>query len=147
MKKRVSVWVVVVAVCCLLTACNFTTNFNDSIGITQMEAFPQVEKMISALAEQDMDGALELVHPDRKADAQEVLKQVADFLAGRKVTEMEQTNLSVKNTSSNQGNTRQENGTLSVVLEDGERLYLSVCYVTQENVEGFYTFQLVLGLV
>lgn len=147
MKKSVIILAVVVAACCLLTACNFTTNFNDSIGITQMEAFSQVEKMISELAEQDMDEALKLVHPDRKTDAQEMLEQVADFLAGRSAAEIEQTSLSVKNSTSAQGKVRQENGTLRVELDDGETLYISVSYVTQENAEGFYTFQLVLGLV
>lgn len=147
MNKRIRILIAALAVCCLLTACNFYTNFNDTTGSTQMESLPQVEKMMAALADRDMDAALELVHSDRTEDALAMLLPVANYLNGREVAQLEQTSLSVKNSASAQGSTRQENGALNVVLEDGEAFYLSVCYVTQENAEGFYTFQLVLGLV
>ena len=90
---------------------------------------------------------MQLIHSDRSADAMVVLTQVADYLDGRNIKSLEQTSMSVKNTASATGKTRQENGILYVTMEDGETFYLSVCYVTQDNAEGFYTFQLILGLV
>ena len=146
MKKVFRVFIVLI-LCGLLTGCNFTTNFNDSTGNTQMDALPQVEKMLDALSAGEMDTAMELVHPDRTAEAEALLTQFANYLDGRKAEKLEQTSMSVKNTASTFGNTRQENGTLQVTMEDGETFYLSVCYVIQDDAEGFYTFQLVLGLV
>lgn len=146
MKKVFRVFIVLI-LCCLLTGCNFYTNFNDATGNVQMDSFPQTEKMLEALAAEDMDAAMELVHPDRKTDAEVMLAQVANYLDGRKAEKLEQTSMSVKNTASTSGNTQQENGTLQVTMEDGESFYLSVCYVIQDDAEGFYTFQLVLGLV
>jgi len=146
MKKTLQVLIVVI-LCCLLTACNFTTNFSDATGNAKMDSLPQVEKMLDALIAEDMDTAMQLVHSDRKADAEVMLTQAADYLDGRRVEKLEQTSLSVKNTASTSGNTRQENGILYVTMEDGETFHLSVCYVAQDNAEGFYTFQLILGLV
>ena len=147
MKKQKIQLVLLVAIAYLMTACNFTTNFSDSTGNTKMEACQQVEDMMTALSQDDRETALALMYPEYASKLADIYEQLAGFMDGRKVSNMTQKSVNIKKSNGTDGKVQQETATFLVALEDGMELYLSVCYVTESNKEGFVSFQLVLGVV
>lgn len=147
MKRFLCLLAVIVAVSCLMTACNFTTNFSDGTGNTTMQSAPQVEEMMEALSSGDAEEARTLLHPDVAQNADGAIGQMADYLAGRRIAQMEQTAVTVNTSSGTGGSARQENGAFCVELEDGTVFYMSVVHLANNDGEGFVSFQLVLGLV
>lgn len=145
MKKLVCVILAAALLLPVLTACNFTTNFSDSNGTLAEQE--KVERMFAALASRDLEAAEALLHPDVAAEQADALEQLQEYLDGRKLADMTQLNWKVTSTASLGGKTRQESATYQVVLEDDTAFYLTVCYLTQEQAEGFSTFQFVLGIV
>ena len=146
MKKLICFLLVVLMTGFALTACNFYTNQTDNTGFSQMEALPKVKEMMTALADGDMQTSLALMRSDDK-NAEKSIDQMIRYLDGRQAEEIKQVSLDVKNTTNGSVTTRQEDGTLRVILDDGEQIYLSVCYITASGTEGFVTFQIVLGVV
>lgn len=147
MKRILTVTAIVLLAACLLTACNFNTNFSDTMGTTAAESTGKVENMLQALADGNTDAALALMHPDAVDKAENPIAQMSDFLAGRAVAEMNQTNLRVNTSSGTAGKTRQEVTNFQVILEDGTELYVAATYYSDKTGEGFVSFQLVLGVV
>ena len=147
MKKAVCICCVCVMILGLLTACNFNTNMTDSTGKTKMEALPQVEEMLQALAEEDGEKALGLMHPDAPNRSAQAIAQLSAYLSGRDVKSLEVQKLQKKNTSGTGGTKQQETATILVTMEDEEQFYLSVSYLTDAEKKGFVSFQLILGMV
>ena len=152
MKKLVCI--VLAMMCLLMAGCNFNTNFsNNGINVAQMEATPQVEQMLNALASKDMDAALALMHPSvinnaqKKENVTAMLQQMMNFVDGRAFQDLSQRSLNVKNSVGTAGSVKQENATFQVTFGTAEVCYLTVTSVTQDGKTGFISFQLVLGVV
>lgn len=147
MKKAFSVLAVAVAVIFLLSGCSFTTNFSDNTGASTMEAADKVEDMVAALTAGNMDTALALMHPNRTTDSEAGIKQMCEYLAGRKTVDLNHQSLRVSTRSGTSGDARQESAAIRAELEDGTVVFLSVTYLTDSTGEGFVSFQMVLGVV
>ena len=131
----------------MLCACNFTTNFSDSMGMTSAECVPEVEIVLQALTDGKIDEAKNHFHPDERENISDALAQMCDYLNGRVVSELTQQSFRVNTSTGTAGKIRQEAVTMKVVLEDGTVCYLSATHRSDNNGEGFVSFQLVLGVV
>lgn len=136
MKRVICLLATVVAVCCLFTAC----------GLGESQAKPKVEEMMLALAEGDDVAAEALMHPDVDQDAKEQLTQIKDYLAGRKVSSMEQKSISFNKFVGTNGKESREDVTYQVKLEDNTEIYISVSYLENASGSGFTAFQMSLGI-
>ena len=152
MKKIVCIALAVM--CLLMAGCNFNTNFSDGgINLAQMEAKPQLEQMLNALAAKDMDAALALMHPSvvdnaqKKENVKAMLQQMMNFVDGRTFQALSQQSLNVKNSVGTAGSVKQETATFRVTFGTAEVCYLTVTSVTQAGKTGFVSYQLVLGVV
>lgn len=145
--KRLCAVVAMLLTLCLLTGCNFTTNFSDNVGMTSAESREKVEEMLQTLMDGDMDAALALMHPEAVAKAENPIAQMSDFLAGRTVAEMNQTGVRVNTSTGTAGKTRKEVTNFLVRLEDGTEIHIAATYYSDNAGEGFVSFQLVLGVV
>jgi cobalamin biosynthesis Co2+ chelatase CbiK len=131
----------------LLCACNFTTNFSDSMGITSADCIPEVEAVLQALTDGKIDEAATHFHPNVAEKSDDALEQMRDYLNGRSVSELTQQGFRVNTSTGTAGKVRQEAVTMKVVLEDGTVCYLSATRRADNDGEGFVSFQLVLGVV
>ena len=147
MKRLICVLAAAMSILCLLTACNLTTHVADSYGMAVAESTSKVEKMMSALADDDLDTALSLMHPSVAETTADAVAQMRDYLAGRKVTELNQRSVNISTSAGTAGKSSREAATFQVVLEDGTKIYLSTAYYSDDLGEGFASFQIVLGVV
>ena len=147
MRRFICVLAAAMSILCLLTACNFTTHLADSYGMAVAERTSKVEKMMSALADDDLDTALSLMHPGAAEATADAVAQMRDYLAGRKVTELNQRSVNVSTSAGTAGKSSRESATYQAVLDDGTEIYLSAAYYTDASGEGFVSFQIVLGVV
>ncbi len=136
LKRVICLLATVVAVCCLFTAC----------GLGESQAKPKVEEMMLALAEGDDAAAEALMHPDVDPKAKEQLAQIEDYLAGRKVSSMEQKSISFNKFVGTNGKESREDVTYQVKLEDNTEIYISVSYLENTSGSGFTAFQMSLGV-
>ena len=146
MKKRVCLAMALLMVICCLTACSFTSSMLDTGG-GKLQATSKVEDMMTAMAENRLEDAKALMHPTAAAQSVDPIAQMSAFLAGRKVTNMQQTTISVNTSTGTSGKTRQESASFQVTLDDGTAIHLAVTYLSNKAGEGFTSFQLVLGVV
>lgn len=150
--KRMIVVMVLLTCLQMLTGCSFNSSISNNTGITEMDAKYQVATMMEYLTAGDMDQALMLMHPDRTADAWERdkviyrLKQMIDYIDGRKCTAMQQQSLNVQNSVGTSGSTKQESAIFLVTLGDSTTFRLSVVYLTGNEQEGFLLYQIILGV-
>ncbi len=147
MRKWIAGMMAIVSLLCLLTACNFNTNFTDSTGNAEMKAAGKVEEMMVALTSGNGDAARNLMHPEVADRCEAAIAQMSDYVAGRKTTKLEQVSLTVNSSAGTAGNVRQEAAVFRVELEDSTVFFLSVTYVFNSDGEGFISFQIVLGAV
>ncbi len=129
-----------------LVACNFTSNFQDNLGLTEAKCREQVEQMLQSLTAEDLDTALALMHPGAKETAEKALKQLADYMAGRSVRQLEIQGVTVNTSSGSSGKIEQEKASFQAVLDDGTVFYIAAFYRTDRDGEGFVSFQIVLGV-
>ena len=130
-----------------LTACNFSTNFHDNLGVTEAQCTDQVEQLLQALTEDDLAAALETMHPGTADWAESGLEQLRDYLAGRKVLKLNLQGVSRNTSSGSSGKVEQEQAAFQAVLADGTVCYISAVYRTDKDGAGFVSFQLILGVV
>ncbi len=147
MVKKIACVILTMALClCVLSACNFTSNISNSFG--QMQEQEKVDSMLSALSSGDASAAKALLHPDVSAENAQTLVQLQQYLNGRKVTDLKREGWSVSTSTVPFGGTiRQEKASFQATLDDGTVFHLSVCYVTEDQSQGFTAFQFVLGIV
>lgn len=146
MKRFLAVTAMLLVVC-LLTACNFTTNFTDSVGMTEAESREKVEQMLQALVDGDTDAALALMHPGAVERSETPIIQMSNYLSGHTVAKMTQTGVRVNTSSGTAGKIRQEATTFQVNLDDGAEVYIAATYYENSDGAGFISFQLILGIV
>ena len=92
----------------MLCACNFTTNFSDSMGMTSAECVPEVEIVLQALTDGKIDEAKNHFHPDERENISDALAQMCDYLNGRVVSELTQQSFRVNTSTGTAGKIRQE---------------------------------------
>ena len=125
MKK---LFTLILAISLLLTGCSYLA-----------EAEPQVEAMLDAIANEDVDAAIELMHPNSRYDKDVFSEQFTawcDVIQGRKCLEYSFTGISVQTNSSR----RTETASCKLTLEDGTKIILEYTYVEYPTVAGFSSF-------
>ena len=146
MKKIICITLVLFALLGCLTACNFTQNMSGATA-GEAEATPKVEEMMAALADDNTSDAKALLHPQVAETSDNAIAQMSAYLAGRGVDDMELTNITINTSAGTSGNVRQEKVVYRVALTDGTVIYLNVVYLSNNQGNGFASFQLVLGVV
>ena len=131
---------------CLLTVLAVVVGLFAACNLGESQAKPKVEEMMLALAEGDDAAAEALMHPDVDPKAKEQLVQIEDYLAGRKVSSMEQKNISFNKFVGTNGKESREDVTYQVKLEDNTEIYISVSYLENTSGSGFTAFQMSLGV-
>lgn len=147
MKKRTKriLFAIVAVVLMCLTACTFTSNLS---GISdKMQSKEQVGAIMAELAAGDVDGALKLMHPTVVLqEAENACNQMSTYLAGRKMIDMELTEINIHTSAGTSGKVRQEDAAFKVILDDDTNIYINFTYLSNRTGEGFLTFQIVLGM-
>ncbi len=146
MKKSISLILTIVLLAVCLSSCNFTQNLSGVLS-DSAEATPKVEKMMEALALDNTEDGKALLHPASAEESDAALDQISDYLDGRKASSMEVTSINISASTGTAGKVRQEQVAYKVVLEDEAVIYLSVNYLSDNDGEGFASFQLILGVV
>lgn len=146
MKKLFCFALVLAVLLGCLAACHFTKNVSGALA-SDPEATPKVEEMMIALAENRLSDVKALMHPQTAETADNAISQMSGYLAGRKISTMELTNITVNTSTGTSGNTRQERLNYRATLSDGTVIYLNVVYLSNNVGTGFAAFQLVLGVV
>lgn len=147
MKKWICLLSVMAVLVCLLSACNFNTNFFDGTGSTQAQSLNDVKEMLNALSQGDTEKAKSLMHPQVVAQSDAAIAQMTEYLAGRKLVQLEQTGLQVSTGTGSSGNIRQEKASFRADMEDGTSVYIAIGHISDKEGKGFASFQVVLGLV
>lgn len=146
MKRFIGFSLVTLVLICCLASCNFTQNLSGEL-VKESEAAPKVEEMLTALAENRISDAKGLMHSQKAENADAALTQMSEYLEGRKAESLTVTGINVNTSSGASGKSRQETVSYRVMLADGDVIYLSVVYLSDNDGAGFISFQLVLGVV
>ena len=144
MKKIICITLVLLILLSCLTACDFAKDLVSSMA-DNVEATPKVEKMITALADDDMDDAKALLHPQVAETSDTAITQMRDYLAGRTAKTIEITTFNISTSTGTGGKTRQEQATYQVTLSDNTVIFLNMVYLSNNQGSGFVSFQVVLG--
>ena len=130
----------------VLTSCTFNSNVSGLLA-GEAEATAEVEEMMLAMAENRESDAKALMHPQATEEADAAIAQMSTYLDGRKVDSMEPTSINVNTSTGTSGETREEQVTYRVTLDDGVVIHLNVVHLSDNDGSGFSTFQVVIGLV
>jgi hypothetical protein len=144
MKRCISILLLAV-ILLSLSACNFTKNMAGAMA-GEAQATPKVEEMMSVLAQKRTEDAKALLHPEMADRSDAAIKQVMDYLNGRKATAMEMVSIQVNSSAGTSGVMRKENLAYKVTLQDSTVIYLNVIYLSDNSGDGFLSFQVVLGV-
>lgn len=108
------------------------------------EAEPAVREMLSALAAEDLDAAVELLHPASRQETDRAgMEELAEFLNGRAVTAYSPEEFNIVNRVGTSDKT--ETGTAKVTLDDNTTIYVKYVYETTTDGKGFTTFRISVG--
>lgn len=143
MKKSVSLILVLVLMLGCFASCDLAENFADAVE-GKAEATPKVEEMMVAIAEDNMSDAKALLHPQIADDSDDALNRLVEFIDGRKTESIEVTSISINTSAGTGGKSRQEQVSYDVELDDGEVITVSVVYLSDNQGDGFTSFQVVL---
>ncbi len=146
MKRFIGFSLVTLVLICCLASCNFTQSLSGEL-VKESEAAPKVEEMLTALAENRISDAKSFMHPKKSENTDTALTQMSEYLEGRKAESIKVTGINVNTSTGASGKSRQENVGYRVTLADGDVVYLSVVYLSDNDGAGFISFQLVLGVV
>ena len=130
----------------VLTSCTFNSNVSGLLA-GEAEATAEVEEMMLAMAENRESAAKALMHPQATEKADAAIAQMSTYLDGRKVDSMEPTSINVNTSTGTSGETREEQVTYRVTLDDGVVIHLNVVHLSDNDGSGFSSFQVVIGLV
>ena len=144
MKKILCVAIALSALILCLTSCSFYIRRSGAL-VGETEVKTNVEEMMSYLASGQIEEAKALMHPDADGDTDKALTQISNYLRGYEVSSIEQSDAEVKSSSGASEKTRQEQLTYDVTLNSGENILLYVSYLSNNDGDGFTSFQLVLG--
>lgn len=143
MKKTICLTLVIMAVMCCLTACNFTLN---SIK-DNAESTPKVKEMLTALTNGNLSDAKALLHPQLTNAPDDSINQMIGYFNGRSVSSIDLINVNYKSSVGTSGQIMQEQATYRITLNFTETVYITSVYLSNNEGFGFISFQLVMGLV
>lgn len=146
MKKKICLILAMTVLLGCLTACNFTQNLN-GVSADNAESTPKVKEMMSALTQNRLDDAKALMHPDISEASDTAIAQMSAYLSDREAKSFEAKNVSINTSTGTSGKTRQEQIAFKVTLSDSTVIYINAIYLSNNQGDGFSTFQLVLGMV
>lgn len=146
MKKCICLFLAMTVLLGCLTACNFTQNLN-GVSADNAESTPKVKEMMTALSQNRINDAKALMHPDVSDGTNTAISQMSAYLAGRETKALEAMNVSINSSTGTSGKTRQENVAFKVTLTDNTVIYINAVYLSNNQGDGFSSFQLVLGVV
>lgn len=144
--KKVGLVAVSLVLFIFLTSCTFSSNMSGLLA-GEAEATAEVEEMMLAMAENRESDAKALMHPQATEEAGAAIAQMSTYLDGRKVDSMEPTSINVNTSTGTSGETREEQVTYRVTLDDGVVIHLNVVHLSDNDGSGFSSFQVVIGLV
>ena len=111
------------------------------------ESFFQTEQMLLALSEKRTEDALALMHPDAPAENLErFIVQMADYLNGRAVLEMQVSGVSMNYSAGTDGKAKEEQILYEVTLDDTSLIYVDATYLIEEDAKGFTAFTIIFGV-
>lgn len=140
MKKILSITALLLVFTLALTACNL------DVDITA-QAEPQIREMLNALTAGDGEAAEAQLHPSRADGATDAaIAAMIDLLGGREVESCTQVSLHVNTSAGTKGTARTESGTVHLLFTDGTDLRLQYAYVSDNNGQGFATFEFLVGV-
>lgn len=144
MRKLVCFSLAILVLFCF-TACNLNLNLEDLANESESAAI--TEEMLDILAEKRVDDAKALFHPQVDEEIDTAITQMCDFLDGRKAESVEIISININNSTGTGGRSRQEQVSYSVRLDDGQIIYASAVYLSDQDGDGFVSFQLILGII
>ncbi len=144
--KKVGLVAVSLVLFIFLTSCTFSSNMSGLLA-GEAEATPKVEEMMMALAENREADAKAMMHPQATEKSADAIAQMSTYLDGRKVDSIEPTSINVNTSTGTTGETREEQVTYRVTLDDGVVIHLNVVHLSDNDGTGFSSFQVVIGLV
>ncbi len=125
-----------------LSSCAFLTDTMD-----EEESFIEAEQMLLALSEKRTEDALALMHPDAPAENLErFIVQMADYLNGRAVLEMQVSGVSMNYSAGTDGKAKEEQILYEVTLDDTSLIYVDTTYLIEEDAKGFTAFTIIFGV-
>ena len=144
MKKLVIVTCVLLLIALSLTGCNFVNGLKNSID--NPTSLAKTEEMITALAENRLNDAKALFHPDAEDVSVVALENLSSLLGGCKSTSILTESININTSFSLTGEkVTYEQATYTIILSDGKRLHASVVYQSDNVGAGFTTFRLAIG--
>lgn len=146
MKKLFCFALVLVTLISCMTACNLVQGIKDAIS-GESESAKNVEEMMNALSENRISDAKSLMHPEVAEKSSASLLQISNYLSGRKLSTIELKSININSSTGTSGKTYQEKSVFYVTLTDGEAVHLSIVYLTDDLGAGFYSFQMILGVI
>ena len=146
MKKAICLILSLFVIVGCLTACNLTANMSGDLA-GKAESSSKVEKMMIALSQNNISEAKKMMHPQSAENSDVAISQMSTYLAGREPVSIEQVNIVVETSNGTSGNVKKEQVTYTATLTDGEVISLSVVYLSDNDGDGFISFQLILGVV
>ena len=141
--KRFFSWLLLFAILLTsLSSCAFLTDTMD-----EEESFIEAEQMLLALSEKRTEDALALMHPDAPAENLErFIVQMADYLNGRAVLEMQVSGVSINYSAGTDGKAKEEQILYEVTLDDTSLIYVDTTYLIEEDAKGFTAFTIIFGV-
>ena len=132
MKKLICMILVVLLSVSLLTACDGVSTVSELRAQRQMAK--RVERMLTELSVENTEAAKAMLLADIAEDRMPRLIKLQEYLAGRKIVDLEQSLWTLTTTSD--GAYYQENADYKVQLKDGAAFFLSVRYIETEQNQG-----------
>lgn len=146
MKRILCMILVLSAILCIFTACDFAQNLTDTLE-EKSESATKVEELLAALSEKRMDDAKALMHPSVNENASAGLEQMMDYIDGRKVVSMELSGINVSVSSGTAGKVSEEHIGYILTLSDGVIISTDAVYLSNSAGVGFTSFGLVIGVI
>ena len=129
----------------LLTSLSSCAALTDAMD--EEESFVQAEQMLLALSEKRTEDALALMHPDAPAkNLERFIVQMADYLNGRAVLEMQVSGVSMNYSAGTDGKAKEEQILYEVTLDDTSLIYVDTTYLIEEDAKGFTAFTIIFGV-
>lgn len=146
MKKIICTLLVVLVILSCMTACSFVQNMSGTIADNAASTL-KAEEMMAALADDNASDAKALLHPQVAETSDNAITQMSSYLDGREVSAMELKSINVNASAGTAGKSIQEQASYQVTLTDGAVIFLNVVYLSNDQGDGFTSFQVVLGVV
>ena len=146
MKKLLCLTLVIVMTVCALSSCALMEKIVMHI-LENAESPDKVDEMMAALADDRIDDAKALMHPDVTEDViGDSLEALATYLDGRIMLSKQVTSLSVKKNRKKSSKVLEEHISYDITLSDESVITVETIYISDENGAGFTTFRFALGV-